>query len=501
MNNIRKIDASKYKDNKLLKINKINYSLLAFFLVLIIGILTLFIPPIIGMADNGDFYRVMNKSGAYHLNKNYNEIFLGYFIKDYGIYKYNNDYANLLISTQSIFIKSAIVLDSLFTKDYVLDIRFMSIMFLIIESIGIYLLVKSLVNNINNNKYKLIITLITILIFCDTGYLAYYNSFYGESVNICCFLMSIGLLIYMIEFDKFIWYNLSAFGISSFLFFGAKQQLAPVGILISFVFIIIGIYMKNKKSVKVLTWIFAVIFIISSGIFYKSITGDFKYINIYHSMNRGILLNEDDPDSILGDFNISTQYSLLQETDFFEEIKLLDPYEEELIDDYYKKFSLGKILEYYITHPKAFIKVLKISFNNGYSIRPKVIGNYEQSEHKDFGAKSYFFATWSTLKEKFIPKNMLFTVSTIAIYLYLSIDRFLRAIKDNNKKIQLKEITYFYVFLVGISQIIISVIGAGDADLSKHVFMYNMTFDLIFIYILSLIFENKTIKSQGGFKL
>ncbi|NFQ10367.1 hypothetical protein FDG75_12545, partial [Clostridium botulinum] len=153
MNNIRKIDASKYKDNKLLKINKINYSLLAFFLVLIIGILTLFIPPIIGMADNGDFYRVMNKSGAYHLNKNYNEIFLGYFIKDYGIYKYNNDYANLLISTQSIFIKSAIVLDSLFTKDYVLDIRFMSIMFLIIESIGIYLLVKSLVNNINNNKY------------------------------------------------------------------------------------------------------------------------------------------------------------------------------------------------------------------------------------------------------------------------------------------------------------------------------------------------------------
>ncbi|NFI51787.1 hypothetical protein FDA52_02120 [Clostridium botulinum] len=495
MNNIGKINIFNHKYNNILKLDKINYPLIAFFLVLIIGSLTLFIHPIIGMADNGDFYRVINKSGAYHLNKNSNEIFLGYFIKDYGIYKYNNDYANLLISTQSIFVKLAIFFDRIFMKDYVLDIRFMSVMFLIIEAMGVYFFIKALINKLDSSKYKLIITLVTILIFCDTGYLAYYNSFYGESVNICCFLMSIGLLIYMIEFDKFTWYNLIAFGISSFLFFGAKQQLAPVGILIAFIFIIIGIYMTNKRFTKMLAYILAVIFIVSSMIFYKSITGDFKYINIYHSMNRGILLNEDDPDSILEDFNISTQYSLLQETDFFEEIKLLDPYEEELIDDYYEKFSLGKILDYYITHPKAFIKVLKISFKNGYSIRPKVIGNYEQSEHKEFGAKSYFFATWSTFKEKFIPKNMLFTVSTIVIYLYLSTSRFLKAIKNNNKKIQFKEITYFYVFLVGISQIIISVIGAGDADLSKHVFMYNMAFDLIFIYILSLIFENKTIKS------
>ncbi|MBN1042163.1 hypothetical protein DVW07_08810 [Clostridium botulinum] len=495
MNNIGKINIFNHKYNNILKLDKINYPLIAFFLVLIIGSLTLFIHPIIGMADNGDFYRVMNKSGAYHLNKNSNEIFLGYFIKDYGIYKYNNDYANLLISTQSIFVKLAIFFDRIFTKDYVLDIRFMSVMFLIIEAMGVYFFIKAIINKLDSSKYKLIITLVTILIFCDTGYLAYYNSFYGESVNICCFLMSIGLLIYMIEFDKFTWYNLIAFGISSFLFFGAKQQLAPVGILIAFIFIIIGIYMTNKRFTKMLAYILAVIFIVSSIVFYKSITGDFKYINIYHSMNRGILLNEDDPDSILEDFNISTQYSLLQETDFFEEIKLLDPYEEELIDDYYEKFSLGRILDYYITHPKAFIKVLKISFKNGYSIRPKVIGNYEQSEHKEFGAKSYFFVTWSTFKEKFIPKNMLFTVSTIVIYLYLSTSRFLKAIKNNNKKIQFKEITYFYVFLVGISQIIISVIGAGDADLSKHVFMYNMAFDLIFIYILSLIFENKTIKS------
>lgn len=46
----------------------INYPLAAFFLVIIIGIFTLFIKPIIGMADNGDFYRVISSNGVYELN-------------------------------------------------------------------------------------------------------------------------------------------------------------------------------------------------------------------------------------------------------------------------------------------------------------------------------------------------------------------------------------------------------------------------------------------------
>ncbi|GAA0076295.1 membrane protein [Clostridium sp. CTA-5] len=473
------------------KLMNINFPILALVLVLIIGILTLFINPIIGMADNGDFYRIINQNGLYNLNKNDNEIYLGYFIKNYGIYKYNNDYENLLTSTQSIFIKMAIFLDKIFTRNYIFDIRFMSAIFLIIESIAVYLLVKTLVNKLGNPKDKLIITLVVILIFCDTGYMSYYNSFYGEGVNICCFLLSIGLLMYMIEFNKFTWYNIIFFAISSFLFFGAKQQLAPMGILISFIFIIIASY-KNNTGIKILSVTLSAIFIISSVMFYRKITGDFKYINNYHSMNRGILLNEDNAEDILKRFNINPQYSLLKETNFFEEIRLINPYDEFLTDDYYNKFSLDKVLTYYITNPKAFFKMLQFGFNNSYSIRPQVIGNYEKSQNKAFGEKSYFFAFWSTFKEKFIPKNILVTITTISIYLYISISRLIKGRKANNKKLVFKEEAYFYIFLTGLSQIIISVIGAGDADLAKHVFMYNMAFDLIFIYMFSLFLENKT---------
>ncbi|SFC19874.1 hypothetical protein [Clostridium uliginosum] len=475
-----------FKVNKIF--NKINYPFLAASLVIIIGIFTLFVSPIIGMADNGDFYRVMNQNGVYHINKEDKDIFLGYFNKDYGIYKYNNDYAKILISTQSIFIKIAVFIDELFNKDYILDIRFMSALFLLIQATGIYLLVKVLINKIDKPKYKMIIVLLITLIFCDTGYFAYYNSFFGEGVNICCFLLSIGILMYMIEFDKVNVCTLFLFGVSSFLFFGAKQQLAPVGILIAFIFAKIGT-LKKQKILKGISFILFIIFIISSAVFYESITGDFKYINSYHAMNRGILLNEDNPDEILKNFNISSQYSLLKDTNFFEETTLTDLYDKDLIDDYYKKFPIGKILSYYVTHPKVILKMAKASFSNSYSIRPEVIGNYEKKANKTFGQKSYFFALWSTFKDKIIPKNILFSLVTIAIYLYISIRRFIKCKRDKNiKEIFIQE-AYFYIFLVGFSQVIISVIGAGDADLAKHVFMYNMTFDLIFIYLISLMLK------------
>ncbi|ABR36349.1 MULTISPECIES: hypothetical protein [Clostridium] len=474
----------------------INYPLAAFFLVIIIGIFTLFIKPIIGMADNGDFYRVISSNGVYELNPNDSDLYNGYFYRHYGIYKYNNDIEKNFISTQGIFIKIAVYISQMINKNFILDIRFMSWMFLFVEAIGIYLIVKVLINQVTEEKHKLIITLVTIFIFCDTTYLAYYNSFYGEAINISFFLLSIGILLNMAEFNKFSKLNILLFGISSFIFLGSKQQLSPVGILIAVLCLRIGF--KNKEKLfKGLSMVLAIGFVISSILFYKQITGDFQYINGYHAMNRGILLYEEDPDEVMKFFNLNEQYSLLKDTTFYDDVTLVNLYDKQLIEDYYKKFTTTKIISYYITNPRAFFKMLKIAFDNGYSIRPNAMGNYEKSENKEFGAKSYFFALYSTVKEKVFTGNIVLSIIVIIGYCYSSAVRYIKARKINCDTMIFKEEAYFYIFLVGISQIIISVIGAGDADLAKHVFMYNMSFDLILIYFISIKLQKHQVKIKS----
>lgn len=471
-------------------LDKINYNMLAVALFLIISIITLFVPPVIGMADNGDFYRIISQNDLYHLSNDSQDIFFGYFDKDYGVFKYNNELGRTLISTQSIFIKVAVFIDELIWKDNIFDIRVLALLYIIIQAFAIYFITKVLLKDIKNNKYKLLIVALVTFVFSDTAYIAYYNSFYGEAVNISCFLFSIGILLYMCRYNKFNIHNLILFGISTYLLLGSKQQLSPIGILASILMIRI-IFLKKDIKIRIVSSILAILLTISSIYYYKSIEGDFDYINRYHAMTRGALLFEGNPDEILGKFNIYDQYSLLENEIFFQEIPMIHPYDERLMEDFYSNYSVFSILGYYIKNPKALIKMTSFAFKNSYAIRPKVMGNYEKSVGKPYGAKSNFFTLWSTFKEGVVPKGLIVSCIYILIFLIISFKRYRNAYLSKNNNEFIFQDTLLYALLIGLSQIFISIIGAGDADLAKHVFIYNLSFDLILIFLIGGYLQNK----------
>ncbi|WP_234125009.1 glycan biosynthesis hexose transferase WsfD [Clostridium hydrogenum] len=470
-------------------IKNINYGFLALILVIFMCVLTLFVKPIIGMADDGDFFRIISESNLYYLQGKNAQNFEGYFDRNYGIYKYNNENPQIIVSTQTIIVKLAVFIYRVINKDYIFDIRYLAFLYMIVYAIGAYLIVKVLTHDIKSNKFKLFITALFVFIFCDTGYIAYFNSFYGEAANLSFFLLSMGILLYMYKFKKYTILNLIMFFVVSLIFVGSKQQLSPVGILVAIV--LFRLFMTNKeKKFRYISLAFIIMIIASSLYFYKSISGDFDYINRYHAMNRGVLLYEWKPDDILKQFNINPQYSMLEGTVDFNKVPIIDPDSEKLKKEFYSKYSIPSILVFYLKNPRVFGKMINFAIVNGYSIRPKVLGNYEKEAGKPYGKKSNFFSLWSTIKDRFIPHNTFLTIVALGIYLYFAVKRYLLAIKNGDEDTQLFEEAFVYIFLVGLSQIFISVIGAGDADLGKHVFMFNVSFDMMFLYSVSLIIKN-----------
>ncbi len=474
-----------------IRIKSMNYGILAFVFVIVICSLTLFVRPIVGMADNGDFFRIISQSDMYHLPENKNNGFLGYFNKDYGIYKYNNDNEKMIVSTQFILTKTAVFIEKLINKNYVFDIRILAFIYMIIYAFSAYFIVRVLTYDIESKKHKLLITVLFIFIFCDTGYIAYFNSFFAEAVNLSFFLFSLGMLLYMYKFKKYNILNLIVFFLSSLIFIGSKQQLAPIGILVAL--ILIRLFITSKKRVFRYTSLgLAVTIVISSLYFYKSISGDFDYINRYHAMTRGVLLYESKSDDILKEFNINEQYSLLQETtySYLNTIPIINSNDDKLKKEFYSKYSFLSILGFYLKHPTIFGKMINFAVVNGYSIRPKVMGNYEKKEGKAFGQQSHFFSLWSGIKENYIPHNLFLTIVAFGIYFGFAVKRYLMAKRNGDVDSQLFEEAFLYVFLVGTSQIFTSIIGAGDADLGKHVFMFNVSFDIMLLYSAYIIIKN-----------
>jgi hypothetical protein len=453
----------------------------AVILISLICLYTLFKEPVIGVADNGDFYRIISQSGLYHLSNNNDDIFLGYFNRYYGIYKYYNENGMMLLSSEVILIRIALLLNGIFKGGKIFDIKYLALLYVITMNFAAYFIIKSLIINIKSKRHKFLAVLLFVLIFCDTGYIAYFNSFYGEAVNLSFFLLSIGLLLYMYTFDKITSKYLVLFSVISLIFIGSKQQLAPIGILYCLVLLRLVIITKNKQvkqTIKILTGTF----LVASAIFYFSIVGPFDYINRYHSMTRGVLLNEANPEEILSEFGISSQYSILAGNIYYKSIPVIDPNDNKLMKEFYSKYSFGSILKYYAKNPRVFGKVMSIASENAYSIKPDAMGNYEKSAGKSFGERSDFFSLYSSLKRKYLPHNIGLTIVLIITYFIFAINDYISYRNKKNNKEQLIEELFLFVFLVGGSQVLVSVLGAGDADISKHLFMFNVSFDLMMYF-------------------
>ncbi len=448
-------------------------------------IITLFVPPLVGMADNGDFYRAINGNGLYKLDRDAPDQFLSYFSSRYGIYQYFNDYEDSLVSSQTPFIHAAVVLDRLLTgNDAVFDVRFLAFLIGLWALVALYLLVDYATWGLEK-RFSYLIAAIAVLIFFDTGYIAYFNSFYAEGLVLVSFLtaMTCALLIRQRRYSTYA--LLAAYVLSGAILTGAKQQNAPLGVLLGLLCIpmMLGLPQpdcdaapKAKAVRRVITGACAFLLCFCGGAVYILIPQEFVEINQYHAMTRGILMSAENPEEALEYFDIDPQYSLLDGSIYYERYPAVNVESDALKADFFPKYNFVSVAAYYLMHPHDLILMLNNAAENAYSIRPDVIGNFERSAGREPGQKAAFFTLHSTLKNIVIPKTVGFVLIWLVTMLSLSL-------KDRWRTLVL-----LCVMLSGFSQVGVSIVGAGDADLSKHIFLYNVAFDYVNFIILSTVF-------------
>ncbi len=474
-------------------LKKENYYITVTILFLIVAamiiVYVLFIPPYVGMEDNGDFSRVIYGEGLYDLPENNEILQNGYFIKEYGNMQYYNEYRSTVKTSQFILIKPAIFLDRLFTgNDGIFDIRYLGLLQTIYFLIVMFFLLEYLTHRLSLLG-SFFIGAISIFIFVDTGYIAYFNSFFAEPLAYTALLACVtcALLYADKRFNKYLVFG--GFVINGLILTFSKQQFAPLGALLGV--LILFFYLRKTKD-----WIFRILLgvsavgLIAAGLAtYLLISEKFTYINLYHSMTRGVLMTSDNPAETLEEIGIDSQYELLNKEIYFAKYPVIDADDEMLIDDFYSKYSIITILQHYVRNPSAFSEMLKLAAQNAYRIRPS-LGNYEYSSGYPPNTLAQSFSYYSAFKETYAPKTVGFIIIWMIIILAILY------------KQRLKQIIIFAVILAGLSQILVSIIGAGDADLAKHVFLYNVAFDTVNVILAAhvIAFIDSKFKQKAALK-
>lgn len=453
----------------------------ALFCLMLVG---LFIFPH-GLADNGDFYRIIHNLGLSHTGPD-SVSYFSYFTPQYRETPYYIDYRVSFLSSQSLFIELSILLNNIFLHNGLYDIRFLAAIYAAGFLAATYIILKFMTSAvrlaIDETSPRVAKVLpwafagLYVFIFGDFGYLLYFNSFFGEPLSYVSLLLLTALTLRLATSARPGIPLYIAWLLTAAVFIGAKQQNAPVGVLlIAFIFCLLKLRRDSRWKRAVLFSVAGIAVV--SAVVFLAVSGDIQYLNQNHLLAMG-LDRYVDTEQELTDLNISPQFYILKDQTGYEDYPVVLITSPLMFSGAYNQLSTLDAALFYMHSPGPLLKQLESASDKAFTIRAN-LGNFPQSAGKPSGAQTHFFAGYGFLKQRMFPRTFGFLAVAFAAAAIAAAWIYRQFYRRGDMAARLAVEYGVFVGLMGVLQVFISVLGSGDADLQKHLFLFNADFDLL----------------------
>lgn len=440
-------------------------ALFTVFLSIIILFFCIIIIPI-GTADRGSFQPAIAHADLYSIEKQENQYF-DYFSLKYGIMQYYNETKSGISSSVSFFTRIAVFFNQLILgKNSLFDIRFLGIIQGIFCITALYLLI----HFIALEKQKTIAYLsgvAAVFLFADTGYTAFFNSFYARGFFYTGMLLIFSSIFLMWKKKEkfYLFYTIILLESSIIIFL--NRQYSLFSIFFIFLFGELAYYFRKEKQKKLLLLIAIFIVFIGGLLSFFFQKDDSLHIDNYHALTRGVLLWKEDPQRQLEKFQIENQYSILQNTYSYERNPIVSLSNQQIQEEFLQPYTAWKGLLFYLSNPSQLKKIWNEGMREAYHTNFKDLGNYTKESGKQEGEQTTIFCFYNKIRNLLAPKTFGFFIIWILTVLLIQ--------RKNKKKLILFALYFFQFFIM----LLVSIVLTGDTNLSEALFIYCFIFDFI----------------------
>jgi hypothetical protein len=444
-----------------------------------------------GVADQGDFDRVMFVSGLKLTEQNKNDPdfnrFLNYVVTDYKISNYS--LLRLIITLFSTSLGYLITIISFICKIFGQDIfktGYLAAAYSAFYIFSIYMIIKYI--NLKNKAALIMLALLSLLIFFDGNYLLWFNSLYGEPMMLTTLLLYISSVLYyfhhknVLKSRKKLFPSILFTFIAAYLFLGSKMQV--ISALPAILVMQIKLLWENRKllSLGKLIMGYLLLFIL---IFYplemNIINGTICKDTQYNSVFYGVLKDSKNPQQDLIDMGLNPalaveagKHSYLDSSEYVKYI----PRTEITKKEFYNKMSNGKLIKFYLTHPVRLIQGMEYTAGKAF-ITSTTLGKYERSYSEEPVIEFNRFTLWSSFRESLFPKKFIFIVFTALIIFAVSMTTYMK--NKNRGEIKDKIYLLWMIMFIGLIQFPMPYLGNGQADTAKQLYLFNFVFDIMLL--------------------
>ncbi|MDO5396479.1 MAG: DUF6273 domain-containing protein [bacterium] len=472
------------------------YPVIGAVMVAVLSFFVLYAGDNVGLSDNGDFRRVLlannleyeDESDYYYLFKqDYRMTVEGSnpVTKAFSVLRTNKDW-DIYSSPHFFFIKLSKLLN-LFAnwnagrEETAYNIGWLAGIYIFLFACaawGIFTFFAGM-----RLRLKTAVLVIFLLVFCDAGYLLYFNSFYGEPLQYVALMMllSVGLMIYKNPTIPKVVY----FYISLYFFAGSKLANVPFSIIISLMAAVIIILRKDKRFKRWVLGSAAVSVIMMIGL-YASIPEWMQQDTTYQSVFFGIVKESDTVNEDLEELGVDAKYSVLANTNAYmdESEYPIDVHSDEFKRDFYDRVSKLDLVMFYFNHPGRLFGKLSTAIKNTAYIRPPNLGNMPDVKM----TLTDKYSTWSKLRVmlRFMYSPLIIFSIFALLSLYII---FLDIFYIRNRRLEDPKRMYMMiginVLIAGLwINLILPMVANGEADLQKHMFLFIHCNDIMLMTLI-----------------
>lgn len=330
-----------------------------------------------------------------------------------------------------------------------------------------------------------------LAVLCDIGYVAYFNSFYGEALEHIMLVFCAAFLLRVLGRPRPTawdggWCALSAVGYGWAKFFNI-----PLAILLATV-MALAVYLRGGKKCRVLAMgggaaaILLAVWAVVPG--WMDI--ETNYNAVFFGVVRG--QNEETTKRYLADLGLPEELADYRDTNYYMD-GLLPELEARGLRDAAESVGKGDLLRFYLTHPGRLWEQARITAMHCGMVRPWYLANY--GEGHPLMNCSGRMSGWSVFRDRLALDTVWGNFAAIAAFVALAVLAWGRRTKPLWLALPLLALlgglAYAYLLPVMLN---------GEGDFSKHMFAYIELVDLLLLACLALALDGKgrTARSVGG---
>lgn len=431
----------------------------------------LLVPPVVGLADNGDYERVMGYAGFQHTPSDYGERYFSFLRTRYAIVRLawsrsGHHSSETLLAIIARYVHLALSRQPLF------DIR-------LLGAIHAALLLLALAGIIRACRdlalpAQLLVAGLLVFVFTDVGYVAPFNSFYGQTASLLFLLLTVAIAAAAIRRGRLSGALLLAYFACALLFVGSKPQERLGAPLLAF----FGMRLAGVRFPGIWrqTALWLGVGLCAFSVWYGRHTpNSLRELTTFQVVFDDVLAHSPAPAADAAELGLDPAWvKFTGSSPFGPQSPLSDPVFRER---FLHRVGHRQILRFYLRHPARVVGRIERASLQAWSLRPPGYGNFERSAERPEKTFATRFSAWSALHGRLGAHALVWIALLLGGNLAAALATYRRSAQTGRL---FREGVVLAVLMAALA-FAICALAQAPPDLSRSLYAYHALCDLLLI--------------------